>query len=174
MDRLINAIGFQTAWWMCVLSIRHEFQGFALGLCVILAVIHLALSRAPFVEFKTGCWAMGLGILVDSSLQALSVIQFHGHALEPLSPFWTWSLWFLFALTLSSSLSFLQRMPRRYHAALGMVFGPSTYYAGAQLGAAEFSISWIPLLVLALAWMICLPVMVNMAQKFSQSSEVFP
>lgn len=171
MSRLINAIGFQAAWWLSVLSVRHEFEAVALGLCAAMAAAHLAQSRAPQRALQLGGGVLALGILADSCLQSLSIIQFQGHALDPLSPFWSWGLWFVFALTLHSSFAFLLKMPIWRVAALGMVVGPLTYHAGSQLGAAEFTPTLTHVLILALTWMFCLPMAVTLAQRFPQPSE---
>jgi hypothetical protein len=98
-------------------------------------------------------------------LQVTSVIQFYGWSLAFLSPFWLWLLWVLFAMTLNTSLALLQTKPLWLSALAGLVFGPLTYYAGAQLGAASFESSFIHIGALALAWMVALPFLVYMAQQ---------
>jgi hypothetical protein len=47
----------------------------------------------------------------------------------------------------------------------GLAFGPLTYYAGAQLGAASFDGSLVHLTALALTWMIALPFLVYIAKQ---------
>ena len=164
--RWINAIGFQVGWWACIASVSRGLETQAIAFCVVMAVAHLALSTAPGHELKLAVAALLLGVLVDSTLQALAVIRFHGQAIEPLSPFWLWALWGLFALTLNASLGFLQTMRPVVSMAAGLIFGPLTYLAGARLGAAELQPTVSHTLSLGLAWMLSLPLMVWLARKY--------
>jgi len=109
-------------------------------------------------------------VVLDSSLQYFSVISFYGWSLLDLSPFWLWLLWIMFALTLNSSLSFLQKLPLSLSAAAGFLFGPLTYYAGAKLGAASFESSISHLALLAVVWMIAMPGLVWLAQSLVDTS----
>jgi Protein of unknown function (DUF2878) len=171
MRLLFNALGFQTAWWACIAGVGHDLEIPALLYGGVLAGLHLCWVPRPWQEIQLACFALVLGLVLDSALQALSVIEFYGWALGPLSPFWLWMLWFLFALTLNSSLGFLQRQPLWLSALAGFVFGPVTYYAGAKLGAASFDASLVHVLALAVAWMLAMPVLVILAKEFFTPSE---
>lgn len=165
MRLLINALCFQTAWWACIAGIGLGLEIPALVYCVVLAGLHLAFAAQPLAEAKLAAIALGTGVLADTLLQMLNVISFYGWALGPVSPFWLWMLWVLFAMTLNASLSFLQKLPLWLSAVAGLAFGPLTYYAGAQLGAASFDGSLVHLAALALTWMIALPFLVYMAKQ---------
>ena len=162
---VINALGFQAAWWACIVGAGHGFDREAIVFCVILAVLHLRISKHRWPECQLGLFAVLLGVVVDSLLQALSVIRFAGAALEPLSPFWLWTLWGMFALTLNASLAFLKGQPLIVSAALGLLFGPATYYAGTNLGAAELDVTPVRMLALGTAWAIAMPLLVVIAQR---------
>jgi hypothetical protein len=130
----------------------------------------MAYAPKPSQEIKLSAIALTMGMAIDTVLQAASVIDFYGWSLAFFSPFWLWLLWVLFAMTLNASLSFLQTKPLWLSALAGLVFGPMTYYAGAQLGAAYFDGSFIHTAVLALVWMIALPFLVYVAkQLFTQN-----
>jgi hypothetical protein len=165
MRLLINALGFQTAWWACIAGIGLGLEIPALVYCVVLAGLHLAFAAQPLAEAKLAAIALVTGVLADTLLQMLNVISFYGWALGPVSPFWLWMLWVLFAMTLNASLSFLQKLPLWLSAVAGLAFGPLTYYAGAQLGAASFDGSLVHLTALALTWMIALPFLVYIAKQ---------
>ena len=165
MRLFINALGFQTAWWACIAGIGLGLEIPALVYCVVLAGLHLAFAAQPLAEAKLAAIALVTGVLADTLLQMLNVISFYGWALGPVSPFWLWMLWVLFAMTLNASLSFLQKLPLWLSAVAGLAFGPLTYYAGAQLGAASFDGSLVHLAALALTWMIALPFLVYMAKQ---------
>ena len=162
---LINALGFQTAWWACIAGIGLGLEIPALAYCLVLAGLHLAFAAQPWAEAKLAALALVTGVLADTLLQMANVISFYGWALGPVSPFWLWMLWVLFAMTLNASLSFLQKLPLWLSALAGLAFGPLTYYAGAQLGAASFDGSFINVGALALTWMIALPFLVYMAKQ---------
>ena len=164
MRLFLNALGFQTAWWACIAGVGHGLEIPALVYGLVLAAVHVTFAPKPRLEIQLAAIALALGVTVDTLLQATSVIQFYGWSLAFLSPFWLWLLWVLFAMTLTTSLSFLQTKPLWLSALAGLVFGPLTYYAGAQLGAAAFESSFIHLSALALTWMIALPFLVYMAQ----------
>ena len=165
MRLFLNAFGFQTAWWACIAGVGHGLEIPALVYGLVLASLHVAFATKPWQEVQLAAIALALGIAIDTLLQATSVIQFYGWSLAFLSPFWLWLLWVLFAMTLNTSLALLQTKPLWLSALLGLVFGPLTYYAGAQLGAASFESSLIHIGALALSWMVALPFLVYMAQQ---------
>ncbi len=164
MSKFLNAIGFQAGWWACVAGVGHGREFEAMVFCALLAGIHLRCSKHPLHEAQLALVAWIVGVGVDSSLQSLGVIRFHGGSLAPLSPFWLWALWVMFAFTLNASLAFLQKS-LGLAALAGLLFGPITYYAGAQLGAASLETSPTHLLGLAVAWMLAMPLLVLAAQR---------
>jgi len=171
MTKLMNALGFQAGWWACVGGVRHNLEAEAIIFCLILIGIHLRVSKFPLQDIKLGIFALLIGVLVDSSLQHFSIIRFYGWALGPLSPFWDWTLWVMFALTLNASLDFLKNQSHITTPILGLVFGPLTYFAGAQLGAAALNDSPVKIFSLAAVWMIALPLLVMAAEQVSHTSK---
>jgi hypothetical protein len=170
MRLFINALGFQTAWWACIAGVGHGLEIPALVYGLILAGLHVTFASKPTQEIKLAALALVIGVVIDTLLQAASVVDFYGWSLALFSPFWLWLLWVLFAMTLNASLSFLQTTPLWLSALAGLVFGPLTYYAGAQLGAAYFDASFIHITALALVWMMALPFLVYIAkQLFTQT-----
>lgn len=171
MNKLLNALGFQAGWWACIASVRHDAELQALVFCFCLMGIHLLFSKSRRLDMTLGLVALLLGILIDSGLQYFSVIGFYGWALGPLSPFWLWALWVIFALTLNSSLAFLKNQSLITSALLGLVFGPITYYAGAQLGAADLDASLSHLFLLAVIWMLAMPFLVITTRQLSLTTK---
>jgi len=165
MRLFLNAFGFQTAWWACIAGVGHGLEIPALAYGLLLVGLHVFFVPNPWQEVQLAAIALALGIAIDTLLQATSVIYFYGWSLAFLSPFWLWLLWVLFAMTLNTSLAFLQTKPLWLSALAGLVFGPLTYYAGAQLGAASFESSVIDIVALAVAWMVVLPFLVYVAQQ---------
>jgi hypothetical protein len=165
MRLFLNALGFQTAWWACIAGVGHGLEIPAILYGLALAGLHVRFAAQPRQEIKLALIALAIGLAVDTLLQATSVVVFYGWSLAFLSPFWLWLLWVLFAMTLNASLGFLQAKPLWLSSALGLVFGPLTYYAGAQLGAASLETSPIHITALALTWMIALPCLVHQAKQ---------
>jgi hypothetical protein len=168
MNRFLNALGYQIGWWACVagVGIGLEIPALMVGVGLITAMVYVAAN--PWLEIKLAAAACLLGVVLDSSLQYFSVISFYGWSLLDLSPFWLWLLWIMFALTLNSSLSFLQQLPLGVSAAAGFLFGPLTYYAGAKLGAASFDNTLSHLAVLAVTWMVSMPGLMWLAKRLAQ------
>jgi hypothetical protein len=167
MHSIINAVGFQSAWWICVFGAGRGLDMLALAYGAALALMHLYWSDKRSQELRLACSVMLMGIAVDSLLQALGVIQFQGGSIGPLSPFWLWMLWLLFGMTLNASLAFLKKKQLILSAALGAVLGPVNYIAGAQAGAASMEITPAHVAVLSVCWLIALPIMVFAAQQTS-------
>jgi hypothetical protein len=162
---LMNAIGFQMAWWACISSVSRDLEREAIAFCFILASLHVYASKTLMQEIKVGVFAVLTGIWVDSWLQHFSVINFYGWALGALSPFWLWTLWAMLGLTLNASLAFLKEQSPITTAFIGLVFGPLTYYAGAKLGAAEFDASITHMASLAIVWALVMPLLVFTARQ---------
>jgi len=171
MNKLLNAIGFQTGWWACIWGVGHGFEIESIVFCIFLTGIHLSLSPTRAGDLKTALVAIGLGLTMDSILQYSGVIDFYGWSIYCLSPFWLWMLWALFGLTFNSSLAFMKKQSFITTALIASLAGPINYLAGARLGAAAFDGSASHLLILALAWMIALPLMIHTQTKFSYIKE---
>jgi hypothetical protein len=71
----------------------------------------------------------------------------------------------LFGLTLDASMSFLKRRHWSLSAALGGIFGPLSYLAGAKLGAATLVATPLNFAALALAWAIAMPLLAWLARS---------
>lgn len=174
MYRLINAVGFQVAWWACIAGVAYGFEIPALIFGACLACAHLLYNEHRRQDMQLAAWALGLGIAIDSLFQYFSVMHFQGLSVWGLSPFWLWMLWVLFALTINTSLAFFKSKPLVLSALAGFVFGPLSYYAGAQFGAASWEGLKFPWLPLALAWMIAMPILVFLSNKSVQATRGFP
>jgi len=167
MRKLLNAAFFQTVWWACVAGAGRGWELLAVSYGAALACIHLFYTEHPLKELKLAARVVLMGIVVDSTLQYFSIIEFYGWALGPLSPFWLWLLWAWFAMTLNSSLAFLKSTPWMIAALAGLLLGPINYYAGATMGAASFDSSLAHVAAIGLMWAIALPTMVFMAGNTS-------
>ena len=167
MRKVLNAAFFQTVWWACVAGTGRGWELPAVLYGATLACVHLVYTERRLQELKLAASVVLMGIVVDSTLQYFSIIDFHGWALGPLSPYWLWLLWAWFAMTLNSSLAFLKSTPWMVSALAGLLLGPINYYAGAAMGAASFDSSFAHVAAIGLMWAIALPTMVFMAGNTS-------
>jgi len=52
MHRLINAIGFQLGWFICIAAVSNNQEIPALLTCGVLIGLHFFYSHAPLKDFK--------------------------------------------------------------------------------------------------------------------------
>ena len=170
MNRILNALAFQSAWWALVAGVGLGFERPALMYGALLAFLHLSVTPQRWPEIQLALVVMLMGIVMDSLLQFFAMIRFEGSAVSASSPWWPWMIWLLFGMTLNSSLAFLKTKPWFLSAALGALFGPINYIAGAKLGAADVVHNLTNIAVLALSWMLALPLMIRAANIICPSA----
>jgi len=162
----LNFLLFQLGWFSCVLGAANG--AYWLGPVVVSAVvaIHLVLSLRPAAELLLAVSAAALGLLTDSLLQATGWLGSPGPGLPgPLAPFWTVSMWALFATTLNVSLRWMKRRPL-LAVVMGLVGGPLSYLGGQKLGAMVFTAPVAALAALGIAWAVAMPLLVWLSNRF--------
>lgn len=160
MSKLINLVLYQLGWFSCVLGAAYGFPVTGAIGALSLIALHLLLTDRPQAEAQLLLCAALLGILIDSSQQALGVFRFKTDPGWPLwLPFWVVVVWAQFATLFRTALHWLSG---RYllSALLGLVSGPLAYGGGVRLGAAQFG-SNLPfsLISLALVWALATPLL---------------
>ncbi len=163
---IFNAMGFQLAWWACIAGAAYGYEWAAIAFCGVLAALHFSQVPQRLAELQLVLMTLLIGVVMDTVLQFVGVIEFKGHALGPLSPFWLWAVWAMFGMTLNVSMAFLQRLPTWLCAILGGVFGPISYYGGARVGAAIGADTPVQLLLIGLEWMLLMPLLVKLARHY--------
>lgn len=150
---LVNALLFQVGWLICVIG----GDAWALTVGIALLVAHWQWVSRDRREWAVIALGALLGIAVDTLLHALQLFRFT--EVTTGVPWWLAVLWLLFMTTLNHSLAILQRYPL-WALLLGAVAGPASYYAGVQLGAAQFGLSsQTALALLAVVWAALLPLL---------------
>lgn len=162
LKALLNAIGFQLGWTVCVLGAAKGMPWAGPAVAVVLLTLHGLLVPAPRASLSFVVAVGAAGCAIDSLLGFLGTLQFRD-GLGPgwVCPPWLLALWMLFATTPELSLRWLKgRMGPA--ALLGGVFGPLSYYAGHVLGAIGVG---EPLstnvAILAVVWMGVMPLLVG-------------
>jgi hypothetical protein len=140
-NSIINAVGFQLVWFVCV-------QGNDLNAAVavvLLLVVYLMMFRIDFkilmglIVFSLVGY-MGDGVIAMLfHLDYLGSLDYNDHLIF-LAPVWLLGLWIGFATTLNHSMQWLFKTPfLTIFIALFIV--PVSYFAGIKLSGSTFNIS---------------------------------
>jgi hypothetical protein len=161
---IINFIGFQLIWWLCVL-----FNDATILICCLLLTVHLAYHSRPLAEFKSMLVIGAIGYCIDSLLTTLGVFEFSNHAW--LAPMWLGVLWLGFATNISCLSSNLALSPFLL-AIIGFVLVPFSYIGAAHLNAVVLpygtAITW---LTIAMIWAFLLPLLFNVQYMLRRQNE---
>ena len=163
---LINLALFQLGWMVCVLGGNVYAAVFTL----LALLLHQWLILIDWREWKLiGIVVLG-GCLWDIAMAQGGVIHYPD-AMSVGIPFWLVCLWALFATTFMHSLVWL----RRYlwlAVPLGGVFGPLSYWFGANLSDAELRAPVIgSLAIMAGGWALLFPWGIYYASNYRQEVE---
>ena len=131
-NKIINALGFQGAWWSIAL-----YQEKAIYLVILMISLHfLFLKQNRLTEFYFVLSISAFGVLIDSLLFNFDFFKFtNPMSLNPaIVPLWLMVLWLAFASTLRHCLSWLFK--NKYVAfVVGGLGGSLSYIGAANLGA---------------------------------------
>jgi len=159
-SKIINVVLYQVGWLSCVLGAARGYPFLGSLFAMLLIVIHLLMSTVRKAEIKLMICACLLGVVIDSSQQALGVFNFKIDPDWPLwLPLWILVIWAQFATLFHFALSWLSG--RYLLAALfGLVGGPLAYWGGVRLGAAPFGETLLfSIVTLALVWALVTPLL---------------
>lgn len=163
---MIELAAFQLVWLACAIGAAsgHSAPGLVAAGLFLAAQ---AVARGARREMVATTLASGLaGLAAESLLVVADLVRYSAHWPDArLAPAWIVALWLAFGSTVPTAARLLDLRPRVLAAALGALFGPLTYTAGAQLGALELrQPEWIGLTALAVCWGITLPLLVALAR----------
>ena len=162
---LINLALFQLGWLVCVLG----GNVYAVVFTLLALLIHQWLILDDRREWKLIGVVVFCGCLWDIAMTQTGVIHF-ADAMFVGIPLWLVCLWLLFATTFTHSLLWL----RRYlwlAVPLGGVFGPLSYWIGANLTDAELRTPVIAsLAIMAAGWALLFPCGIYYAAKLKSTS----
>ncbi|KZY27863.1 DUF2878 domain-containing protein [Oleiphilus sp. HI0086] len=136
LNRLLNAVLFQSCWFLAILSDWY------LALCAFaLLLVHFVRTNASTHNSLKLLYIACIGILIDSLLMHLGVYQFPNPELRTndfIIPLWLIIMWCAFTLTLLSSLQWFLAKPY-FFICLCCISGPASYLAGRHFGALHFA-----------------------------------
>ncbi|MBU3579225.1 DUF2878 domain-containing protein [Polynucleobacter sp. 73C-SIWE] len=159
MAKFWNFVFFQVGWFACILGAAYQHELWAVIGTLAYIAIYLWRSQTPKLELTLLLKVLSFGILTDSLLMYLGILDFKGTWPSPyLSPAWMWALWLLVASTLNSSLSWLNGKPV-LGMVLGAISGPLSYEAGIRMGAANWGSGShiLALGLISVVWAVAMP-----------------
>lgn len=175
MSRLLNFAMFYLGWFACVGGAARGLLW--LGPAVVAGLVLVHLVVAPHRGQEAGLILLSglLGFLADTAQASLGLYAFTNTSVAPwLCPPWMVALWMLFATTLNSSMRWLAGR-FALGAALGALFGPLSYLAGARLGAIELHANTpLTLAAIAFAWACAMPTLLWLRDVLSTSDSRLP
>lgn len=162
---LLNIAVYQIVWFACVASAASGHAPVGIAVAAAAVALHLALARVPLRELRLIAFAAVLGGAFESLLVASGWVRMDADLLVAgVVPLWMVALWAAFATTLNVSLRALRS---RYllGAVLAGTGAPLAYYAGARLGALEWTHALPAALMIAAGWAVLLPLLMRSAQR---------
>jgi len=161
---LVNFVGFQVGWLVCVM-----FPGLpAAGLVLMLLVLHLVLisqHRAAELQF------IGLGVLLGGLMDTLwfrvGVLEIAGQSQVLAVPPWLVAIWAIFMTTLCHSLNWIGQY-RWLPYLLAPIGGPFAYWSASQLGIVVLPDLTLSLLTMAAGWLVLLPLLLFVRGRLYQ------
>jgi len=147
---IVNAVLFNVAWFGCI------YWGNAfVPVVLVWAFFHVKQNTQWKNEIRFLLVVVFIGTLIDSALAQMGFFVFEQQSL--VIPIWLIAIWLSFALTLNSSLSFLERSIK-LQCLLGAIAPPFSYLAGHKLGAVDFDFPLIiTMLTISFIWAHLLP-----------------
>mgnify|MGYP001827882533 CR=1 FL=1 len=164
LTKIVNVTLYQVGWFCCVLGGARGYPVAGALLALLLVGVHLLLTSSRQSEAKLMLAACLLGVIVDSTQQALGLFSFKTDPGWPLwLPLWVFVIWAQFATLFHYALYWLKG--RTLLAAIfGLFGGPLAYWAGIRMGAASFGEKPVAtIIVLALVWATVTPVLCRLS-----------
>lgn len=169
---MYNLAASEAGWLACVLGAANGMPWIGPLAVLVIAAVHLRLSKRAGPEFRLMVSAVAIGLVADSLLVMSGLVSYpNGIWIEGLAPYWILAMWALFATTLNVSMRWLRN---RNAAAMlfGAVGGPLAYLAGEKLGAITFVQPLFALVALSLIWAIAMPLLVRLSVRMDGMSAV--
>ena len=133
--------------------------------------VHLAWEADRPTAAKLIAVAAVLGLLGDTLVMTLGRSVFAAPGpLPALAPPWVVGLWMVFATLPNLSMRFFRdRLPLT--AVLALVFGPLTYWGGAEMGAGHMGEPlWLHVALLGALWAIAAPTLLMLARRWETAA----
>jgi len=169
---LLNLLGNQLVWLCAVAGAGRGWQWPALLASALYVISQLANATQPRVELRLLLLALVCAWLVDGLAAASGRVDYAAAPFGWAPPPWIMALWAAFAMTLTSSMAFLQRhwlLPVMF----GLLLAPLAYLSAARgFDAVHFAVpAWQGVLMLGLGWAMTLTLLILCARHWARSIE---
>jgi hypothetical protein len=129
----------------------------------------LLTSPQPRLDLRLMLLALACAWLVDASAAASGTVRYAAAPLGWAPPPWIMALWAAFAMTLTTSMRFLQRHPRCR--LFGLLLAPLAYLSAARgFDAVRFTQRGMGGLVLGVGWSIAFPAVQRARRGYAHTS----
>ena len=165
MKPLMNAILFQTVWFICLLA----GSAWALIATVLYLLLHDRYFMTSRREWRLLFFFLILGLVVDGTLFQVGIFSTNTQVFDGINapPIWLLCLWVSVGTLFAHSLAFL-RSRYVFSALLGAIGPTMSYFAGAKLaGITLAEPTAFSLLVVAIIWSMVLPLGVWLCEKWA-------
>lgn len=167
VNNIINFVGFQVSWFAAVISAANNAPWIGVAVITLIVFVHLLRSEYPYNELVLIMLIGLLGGLLDSVFVFFQWVSYpSGHIHENLTAYWIIAMWMSFATTLNISMAWLKKY-KFLAVLLGFIGGPSTYYAGYNLGGINFINFDAAMVALAFGWAVIIPPLLYLADRFA-------
>lgn len=165
MHIVINIIAFKIGWVSTILGAANDMPWLGPAVVAVAIAIHLFNAIYPGDEFLLILSAGFIGAIWDSVMVAAGWLTYPtGTIIAGAAPYWIIGMWMLFATTLNLTFRWL-RGKLLIAALLGAVFGPLSYYIGAELGAVTINDFTAAMSALGIAWAAIMPGLMLLAPR---------
>ncbi|MEY4295052.1 MAG: hypothetical protein RLY82_740 [Pseudomonadota bacterium] len=167
---ILNALGFNVVWFAWALGVPATQLIVPTILSLLFVGWHLKTSLIAKHDLKLMAISFGAGLVLDSVLQSLELVQFAAINPKPfdgLQPWWMTLMWMAFACTLNHSMAWLGRLHWLLSVFISGVFGYLSYVAAAKLGTLQIASGYAPIVALFSFWALFIP----LVQKVKMNSK---
>jgi hypothetical protein len=164
---ILNGALFYAAWFGACTFAAQGSALFATLVPLTVVAIHVALETDRGTALRLIGVAAVIGFVGDSIAMTIARSSFSAPGPLPmLAPPWVVALWMAFATLPNHAMRFF-RDRLALTAVLALVFGPLTYWFGAQMGAGKMGEPlWLGLALLAVLWAVAAPLLLALAQRW--------
>jgi len=169
--KIINAAFFYLIWCGCILGIRLDLYYLGPMLTAVFILVHLNMISEVKKEMMFMACCGVLALAVESLHMHFGFLSYEGYLFfdSLLPPLWIICIWVTLSATLNCSMFFLKER-WALMVLCGGVFGPASYYGGMKAGILSFHCSTqLSILILAIVWSICLPLMYYVNKQICKS-----